>query len=792
MTTGGGGGRSNASRGPASAALLAALVITLACLTTVQSTYNSSPHVYTTDVGEIQNALPRWGTIHFTGYPVYSALGSLFVTLLRAVHVPPALAVSLFSLLWAALAAACVAALAVRLGARRWPAVVGACLYGLSTSAWMNGSIAEIHSTTMFFTALCLLLAVRYEHTGARRDLLWLAVAFVHGVLHMRAVLFLAPALAILVAPRWRDVLRAWRPIVAIGLLSPLVYLYMPLREWMGAAWTFGQTRTWRGFWAMVLDTKADRIVHPPAGAGELWQRARTVAGLFGDDVWWPLLLLGLVGVFALVALARGATERDVDAVPGDAVSADAAPADAAPADAVPGDAVPADAVPADAASPPPDASLLRETAASTPWNPPRSQWNLGGSQFFFDRSLGIFRRPPRDAWRLALGLTAAWVPYAALCLVIWEGKVSDALLAVKLPVPMIAGIGIALGLTWLAARYGNAAGRAALLAVALSVAALAVRSYRTIEPIVHDRSLAPLVADADRLSIDPADDPPVESVTVRGPSAAVPALATRPTSTASAATPPVTLMALWGHNFWALSYAQAFQRRLGGLTLVDHNADVGAIARRGMLLTPSDTVTVLNVDWWSDRVGDPGGRVHPEMIAPGIVWLREAERTDADGSIAGLTEGLGWSRTLAPGFPNAWPPARSAEPFDVNDALAIAAADVRCPAGDPSTLVVTLDWTAKHAPPLDESIALHVLGGDPAAGPIAQADRAVPVDGWRPTSAWTPGERVRDMIAVPVDGRQATVEVTAYHGDGSGGFVNGAWATLVVPPTCRAVVRDD
>jgi hypothetical protein len=121
-----------------SAPLITAILIALACLTTLQSTYNSSPHVYTTDVGEIQNALPRWGTIHFTGYPVYSALGSLFVTFLRLVAVPPALAVSLFSLVWAALAGACVAALAVRLGARRWPAVVGACAYGLSTSAWLN------------------------------------------------------------------------------------------------------------------------------------------------------------------------------------------------------------------------------------------------------------------------------------------------------------------------------------------------------------------------------------------------------------------------------------------------------------------------------------------------------------------------------------------------------------------------------------------------------------------------------------------------------------------------------
>ena len=97
---------------------------------------------------------------------------------------------------------------------------------------------------------------------------------------------------------RTRDILRAWRPLAAIAALSPLVYLYMPLRERMGATWTFGQTRTWRGFWAMVLDTKADRIVHPPAGLAEWWPRARTVIAMMGDDLWWPLLALGLVGIF--------------------------------------------------------------------------------------------------------------------------------------------------------------------------------------------------------------------------------------------------------------------------------------------------------------------------------------------------------------------------------------------------------------------------------------------------------------------------------------------------------------
>ena len=48
---------------------VAMAVALLLYLSTFQTVVNGSVSPYTTDVGEIQNALPRWGTIHWTGYP---------------------------------------------------------------------------------------------------------------------------------------------------------------------------------------------------------------------------------------------------------------------------------------------------------------------------------------------------------------------------------------------------------------------------------------------------------------------------------------------------------------------------------------------------------------------------------------------------------------------------------------------------------------------------------------------------------------------------------------------------
>jgi hypothetical protein len=60
-----------------------ALFLLLIYVSHMQVVINGLNNPYTIDVGEIQNALPRWGTLHFTGYPQYTFIGSVFVTIMR-------------------------------------------------------------------------------------------------------------------------------------------------------------------------------------------------------------------------------------------------------------------------------------------------------------------------------------------------------------------------------------------------------------------------------------------------------------------------------------------------------------------------------------------------------------------------------------------------------------------------------------------------------------------------------------------------------------------------------------
>ncbi len=271
-------------------------------LSTLQTGVNGSDSPYTTDVGEIQNALPRWGTIHWTGYPLYTFLGSTLVALLRLAGVPPAAGASLFSALWGVISVGLLVALAQELGIPGPLSVLGALAAAASTSFWMDSSLAEVHTMTTALTLATLWLALRFGRSGRRRELVLLALAFGQGVAHQRAVILLAPAVAVLILPRWREVWHSLPAALGVTLLAPLTYLYLPLRVWQGATWVFGSPGTWQRLLAMLLDNRAERIVTWPAGIGGWVERIGTAFAVTGADLTLPLLMLGLLGLFLLAA----------------------------------------------------------------------------------------------------------------------------------------------------------------------------------------------------------------------------------------------------------------------------------------------------------------------------------------------------------------------------------------------------------------------------------------------------------------------------------------------------------
>ncbi len=631
--------------------LVAVIFSAVLYLSTVQTTINSSGHPYVTDVGEHQNALPRWGLIHHSGYPQWTALGSLSVTALRLFGVEPAAGASLYSLAWGLLTVALLVLLAMDLGAPGPFAALGALAAAVTTSVWVDASIAELHTATMAVTVAILLFALRFGRSGSRGDMLWLTFVVTQGVFHQRSIVLLGPAVLVLMAPHLLDVLRmgwrTWALVVGIALLAPLTYLYLPLRVWTGADWVFGSPGTWDGFWSLFFDNRADRIFDLQTGwAG----RVQTTLDILNDDLWLPLLAVGLAGLW--VPFVDGLS-----------------------------------------------AGRAGDTAGH-------------GS-------------PARLGFLVSLGLTLAWLPNLLVTVLIWRDRVTDAQLAAKLPVLLLAGVGLALILGWLWRRWSWVAVVAAVgLAGLLAFWVWQTRPF--ILSITEDTSTQALIDVVDRVPRDPSG----RATTVTLP---------------------------WGTDYWTLTYAQAFQDRLQGLNLVDHNADPRQIVARGdRLLAPNQTFYVFPLSYYAERLGP----LYLASAAPGVVEM--SPQPEVDGAPSPLDS-----------------------PFDLGNGIEIVGAETAWVSD--SEIVVTVYYQAATPPADDYSVAVHLVAQDPPqseADILDQDDKAGPVDNWYPTSTWRPGEIVRDtyLVSVPPESSPAAIRVGMYRSDPAGGFINTPWLSLPIP----------
>jgi hypothetical protein len=653
---------------------VAVLLAGLLYLSTFQTIINGGGHPYVTDVGEHQNALPRWGLIHHSGYPQWSALGSLFVSGLHLLGVEPAAAVSLWSVFWGLVTVALLVWLAFELGASGPFAALGALAVAVTTSMWVDASVGELHTLTTALTVAALIFALRFGRSGSRGDLLWLTFVFSQGVFHQRSIVLLLPAVMLLVWPHILTPFRlGWRTLLlvaGIALLAPLTYLYLPLRVWMGADWVFGSPGTWDGFWALFFDNRAERVFDLTTD----WAaRLRTTLTILNDDLWLALLAVGLAGLWrpALEVISRK------------------------------------------------DAKNAKEEKSK-----PVKDQNQS------DKSWRALRLGVRYPFLISLGLTAAWVPNFLLTVLIWRNRVTDGQLAAKLPVLLLAGVGLALVVDWLWRRSRPLGGVAALLlAVALIYHGWLTRPF--VLGITRDDASQAIVEAVDRVEPDPAGR-------------------------------PTTVTVPWGTDYWTLTYEQKYGGRLDGLNLVDHNArPADVIARGDRLLVPDQTLRIFPLSYFEERLGP----LYLASAAPGVIELSPMPINDETA--------LALNAGIAPAD------------FDLENGARILGVESEW--AGPDDILLTVYWRADRPVEADYSTAVHLVAQDPPASEadiLDQADRAHPVDGWYPTTRWREGEIVRDayLLRVPEGSSPAAMRVAMYRSDPAAGFVNTPWLSLGLP----------
>lgn len=279
---------------------------------TLQTEINGSAHGYTLDTGEIQVALNLWGTVHYTGYPLYTILSTLVTRLLVMLGAVPAAAASATSLIWSILALVSAHRLLVALlkGSQVLAALVILAL-GVSETFWLHSVVSEVYSFSILLVSLVLLLS---EGLRTRQDSRrWLLTLFLIGTAgaHHRVLLILGPMVALWTAPHWGHWLRhnSLKHLLyaTVALAAPFAaYLYLPLRAWQNARWVYGQPGTWHGFWQQFSGSEVTgALLRLPADRAGWLANGHFLLDSLLQQAPWPFWLLGVAGLLWLATVER-------------------------------------------------------------------------------------------------------------------------------------------------------------------------------------------------------------------------------------------------------------------------------------------------------------------------------------------------------------------------------------------------------------------------------------------------------------------------------------------------------
>ncbi len=235
-------------------------------------------------------------------------------------------------------------------------------------------------------------------------------------------------------------------------------------------------------------------------------------------------------------------------------------------------------------------------------------------------------------------------------------------------------------------------------------------------------------------------------------------------------------LMEPWGQPYFALAYHRLIDHGLADVVLVDHRADLGALAGVGPVFTLETTLYTFGFDWWQERFG-PELRVN----SAGGGWVTIGPATTAPTGAAGIK--LGDGILLLDVVP---------EPVDAD-----------------GVMNVRVDWSAESAPTEDYSTYVHASDQiidditDPAQQ-IAGSDSQAPVYGRAPTRTWRPGELIREdhALTLPSGMQPQSLFVGMYRQTPDGKFVrlgqarwvlsDGRWLRSTAGPAGHGNVQSD
>lgn len=197
--------------------------------------------IYSGDTGDLVTAACVGGVPHPPGYPLFSLIGHALCSI--PLPLPPVTRVALISAAAGALGVYFFYRFSQRITQNRFYSVLAAAMLAFSYLYWLHAEIPEVFGLHNLFIIMLLYFGYDYYEKPSTAKLYRLAAITGFALTHHQTILFIGPAIAILVFARWKllwEQKRAFFGAIGIAVFAFLLtYLYVfisasknPLVNW--------------------------------------------------------------------------------------------------------------------------------------------------------------------------------------------------------------------------------------------------------------------------------------------------------------------------------------------------------------------------------------------------------------------------------------------------------------------------------------------------------------------------------------------------------------------------------
>jgi hypothetical protein len=206
-----------------------------------------APTIGPIDSGELSLAVKTLGIAHPTGYPLFTLLGKIWVTLMFWGDL--AFRLNIFSAMIGACAAAFLFLTLSQLGIQPALSLAGSFLWAFSPVVWDQATVIEVYGLTSLLGMLLIWLSLRYKEEKVHQILFLIAFISGLGLGNHLSLLWYLPGVLIIVLNR--QLLNNWKRLVLSAAFFGLglsIYLYLPLRSLNDPLFNWGDPSNWTRF----------------------------------------------------------------------------------------------------------------------------------------------------------------------------------------------------------------------------------------------------------------------------------------------------------------------------------------------------------------------------------------------------------------------------------------------------------------------------------------------------------------------------------------------------------------